>query len=181
MREGSGKAFNLDRFDVLHQHLFIWNRVKQEMVGGYRLVHTAEVAMGDLYSRTLFHFNRRFIDRIGPAVKLGRSFVRIEYQKQYAPLLLLWKGIGKYVARRPEAPVSFGAVSISNEYCEVLRRLIVRYFQTQLARDSEELGALIADIEPDGKGLPVRLRHYCKWAQSYWSLAWIRAVAAMDG
>ena len=190
--EGSGKAFDLDRFDALYQHLFIWNREKQEVVGGYRLVHTADVAMEDLYSRTLFYFDRRFLDRIGPAVELGRSFVRIEYQKQYAPLLLLWKGIAKYVARRPEAPVLFGAVSISNDYCEVSRRLIVRYFQTrqqdptlarlvkpkrpftkmlleweidslaQLARDPEELGAPIADIEPDGKGLPVLLRHYCK-------------------
>ena len=44
--EGSGKAFNLNRFDGLSQHLFIWNREKQEMVGGYRLVHTADVAMG---------------------------------------------------------------------------------------------------------------------------------------
>jgi len=32
----------------------------------------------------------------------------------------------------------------------------------QLARGPEELGAPIADIEPDGKGLPVLLRHYCK-------------------
>ncbi len=190
--EGSGKAMDLDRYDELYQHLFVWNREKQEVVGGYRMVHTADVSMEDLYSRTLFHFDRRFLDRIGPAVELGRSFVRCEYQKQYAPLLLLWRGIAKYVARRPEGLVLFGAVSISNDYCEVSRRLIVRYFQTrqqdptlarlvkprrpftkllleweieslaQLARDPEELGAPIADIEPDGKGLPVLLRHYCK-------------------
>jgi hypothetical protein len=39
-----------------------------------------------------------------------------EYQRQYAPLLLLWKGIARFVAAHPETPVLFGAVSISNEY-----------------------------------------------------------------
>ncbi len=190
--EGCGRALDLDRFDAHYQQLFIWNREKQEIVGGYRLAHTADVALGDLYSRTLFSFDRRFLTRIGPAVELGRSFVRPEYQRQYAPLLLLWKGIGQYVARRPEAPVLFGAVSISNDYSEISRRLIVRYFQTwqrdaalarlvrprrpfrkllveweidslvQLARDPEELGAPIMDMEPDGKGLPVLLRQYCR-------------------
>jgi putative hemolysin len=190
--EGSGQAVDLDRFDRHYQQLFIWNRETREIVGGYRLAHTADVALEDLYSRTLFSFDRRFLNRIGPAVELGRSFVRPEYQRQYAPLLLLWKGIGQYVARRPEAPALFGAVSISNDYSEISRRLIVRYFQlrqqdpelarlvrarrpfrklfvewevdslVQLARDPEELGAPIMDLEPDGKGLPVLLRQYCR-------------------
>jgi putative hemolysin len=190
--EGSGRALDLDRFDQHYQQLFVWNRETREIVGGYRLAHTADVAIENLYSRTLFAFDRRFLNRIGPAVELGRSFVRPEYQRQYAPLLLLWKGIGQYVARRPEAPVLFGAVSISNDYSEVSRRLIVRYFQTrqrdaelmrlvrprrpfwkllveweiealvQRARDPEELGAPIMDLEPDGKGLPVLLRQYCR-------------------
>jgi putative hemolysin len=190
--EGCGRALDLDRFDRHYQQLFVWNREKQEVVGGYRLAHTADVALGDLYSRTLFSFDQRFLNRIGPAVELGRSFVRQEYQRQYAPLLLLWKGIGQYVAQRPDAPVLFGAVSISNDYSEISRRLIVRYFQlrqqepeltrlvkakrpfrklfvewevdslVQLARDPEELGAPIMDLEPDGKGLPVLLRQYCR-------------------
>jgi putative hemolysin len=190
--EGCGRALDLDRFDRHYQQLFVWNREKQEIVGGYRLAHTADVALGDLYSRTLFSFDQRFLNRIGPAVELGRSFVRQEYQRQYAPLLLLWKGIGQYVAQRPDAPVLFGAVSISNDYSEISRRLIVRYFQlrqqepeltrlvkakrpfrklfvewevdslVQLARDPEELGAPIMDLEPDGKGLPVLLRQYCR-------------------
>lgn len=190
--EGCGRAIDLDRFDRHYQQLFVWNRERREIVGGYRLVHTADVPLDDLYSRTLFRFDRRFLQRIGPAVELGRSFVRPEYQRQYAPLLLLWKGIGQYVARRPEAPVLFGAVSVSNDYSEISRRLIVRYFETrqrdaelarlvrsrrplrkllvewevdslvQLSRNPEDLGAPIMDLEPDGKGLPVLLRQYCR-------------------
>ena len=38
---------------------------------------------------------------MAPGLELGRSFVRAEYQKSYAALLLLWKGIGQYVARNP--------------------------------------------------------------------------------
>jgi putative hemolysin len=49
----------------------------------------------------LLRYRKDFFSRLGPAVELGRSFVRAEYQKQYAPLLLLWKGIGHYVASGP--------------------------------------------------------------------------------
>lgn len=37
--------------------------------------------------------------QLGPSIELGRSFVRQEYQRDYAPLSLLCKGIGHYVAR----------------------------------------------------------------------------------
>ena len=72
--------------------------------------------MRGLYCSTLFKFDKNFFSKVDSALELGRSFVRTEYQKQFAPLLLLWKGITRFIQRRPEAPVMFGAVSISNEY-----------------------------------------------------------------
>ena len=39
---------------------------------------------------------------MGPALELGRSFVRQEYQGQAAPLALLWRGIGEYLVRNAE-------------------------------------------------------------------------------
>lgn len=190
--EGTGRATDLDKYDQWYTHLFVWAKEKSEVAGAYRLCHVEEAGIDRLYSRTLFAFNQAFLDRIGPAVELGRSFVRAEYQKQYAPLLLLWKGIAKIVARYPAAPVLFGAVSISSEYTEASRRLIVSYFEKHrsdealsrlirprqpfrawlrnweiealgsLISSPEDLGAPIADLEADGKGLPVLLRQYCK-------------------
>ena len=65
----------------------------------------------------------------GPALELGRSFVRQEYQKGFAPLLLLWKGIGAYVARNPQYKILFGPVSISNQYQAVSRELMVAFLE----------------------------------------------------
>lgn len=79
--------------------------------------------------------------RIGSALELGRSFVRPEYQRQYAPLLLLWKGIARFVVAHPETPVLFGAVSISTEYSSLSREMIVRYFEQR--KDSCEFADLI--------------------------------------
>ena len=131
--EGSGKALDLDDFDTRYLHLFVWNSAKQEVVGAYRLACTQEVraqwGVNGLYTATLFRFGDPFLDRLGPALELGRSFIRPEYQKGFAPLLLLWKGIGAYVARHPQHRVLFGPVSISNRYQAVSRELMVSFLE----------------------------------------------------
>jgi hypothetical protein len=35
--EGTGKACDLDLFDQLYLHLFIWNTTEKQIVGAYRL------------------------------------------------------------------------------------------------------------------------------------------------
>jgi putative hemolysin len=55
---------------------------------------------------------------------MGRSFVRPEYQRSYSPLLLLWKGIGAFIARHPRYRMLFGPVSISRDYSDLSRHLI---------------------------------------------------------
>jgi putative hemolysin len=194
--EGTGNALDLDGFDDHYHHLFVWDRVTRQVVGAYRLGMTAEIlpkfGLRGLYTSTLFHFDPGFFERIGPAMEMGRSFVRPDYQKQFGPLLLLWRGIGAYVAEHPEHPILFGAVSISNSYHPVSRRLIVRYLVAQesirdlarmvkprrkfrsvarghdnemislMLRDTDELSAVTADIEADGKGIPILLKQYLK-------------------
>ena len=192
--EGSGKAADLDQYDPYYTHLILWSKSKQELAGGYRLANTEEVlesrGIAGLYTSSLFKFHRTWFDQIGPALELGRSFVGLEYQKQYASLLMLWKGIACYVARHPETPVLFGAVSVSNRYTQASRELIVQFFKAQadplgkLVRpkcafpqnrlrqwelssitamlDLEDLSESIAEVEQDGKGLPVLFKQYLK-------------------
>lgn len=131
--EGSGKELDLDLYDSYYQHLFLWSKTRREIVGSYRLVRADRVqrrlGAEGLYSASLFHFDEEFFRRIGPAIELGRSFVRPEYQRQYAPLLGLWKGVARLVARNPEAPVLFGAVSISDSYHPISRRLMAAFLE----------------------------------------------------
>jgi len=137
--EGTGRSTDLDSFDAYYDHIFVWQRERRELVGAYRLARTTPVmerrGIRGLYTSTLFRYRPEFFQRIGPAIELGRSFVRPEYQKEYSPLLLLWKGIARYAAQYPEFPVLFGAVSISNEYSPAARQLMVEYLGRQTSRD----------------------------------------------
>ena len=148
--EGTGKCLDLDRFDDYYSHLLLWNAAKQELVGAYRAGNTAEIlakhGIPGLYTSTLFRYDKRIFQKLGPALELGRSFVRPEYQRQYAPLLLLWKGIARLVALRPEVPVLFGAVSVSNDYNESSREMICRFFETR--KDEGELAGLVEPRRP---------------------------------
>jgi putative hemolysin len=131
--EGTGKSIDLDEFDTYYLHLFIWNRVTKEVVGAYRLGQSDLIlrnfGVRGFYTRTLFDYRRNFLERIDPAIEMGRSFVRHEYQKSYAPLLLLWRGIGAFVQRYPHYKVLFGPVSISNDYHPNSRQLMVHFLK----------------------------------------------------
>jgi len=193
--EGTGKDVDLDRFDEYYHHLIVWNAEKRELVGAYRLGLTDEIlpryGRHGLYTSTLFKFKGGMLEEISPAIELGRSFVRVEYQRSYAPLMLLWKGIGAFVAERLRYKLLFGPVSINEEYNSTSRQLMIRFlehnnYKPDLAKlvkartpihtgaikglrrigrffgDVEELSSLIADIETDQKGVPILLRQYLK-------------------
>jgi len=153
--EGTGKSRDLDSFDDYYWHILLWHKTKRELVGAYRAGNTAEIlkerGIGGLYTSTLFRYDERIFQKLGPALELGRSFVRPEYQRQYAPLLLLWKGIARMVARQPEIPVLFGAVSMSNDYNEASREMIYRFFEAHMQED--ELAGLIEPRRPFRPGL----------------------------
>jgi len=153
--EGTGKSRDLDSFDEYYSHILLWHKTKRELVGGYRAGNTAEIlakhGVGGLYTSTLFRYDERIFQKLGPALELGRSFVRPEYQRQYAPLLLLWKGIARMVARQPEILVLFGAVSISNDYSSASREMIYRFFEAHMQED--ELAGLIEPRRPFRPGL----------------------------
>lgn len=131
--EGTGKSIDLDEFDSYYLHLFIWNRSTREIIGAYRLGQSdlilRTLGKKGFYTRTLFAYRRAFLERISPALEMGRSFVRKEYQRSYGPLLLLWKGIGTYVVRSPKYKILFGPVSISNDYHPNSRQLIVNFLK----------------------------------------------------
>jgi putative hemolysin len=148
--EGTGKRIDLDRFDQYYWHLLLWHAGKQELVGAYRAGNTAEIlaehGIAGLYTSTCFRYDPQLFQRMGPAFELGRSFVRLEYQREYAPLLLLWKAIAQLVAAYPECPVLFGAVSISNAYTRASRELIYNFFEAR--RQAEDLAGLVEPRQP---------------------------------
>jgi putative hemolysin len=174
--EGTGAAVDLDAFDDAYLHLFVWDRRRKVIVGAYRLGETdrivAERGVAGLYTRTLFRYDQRLLNRLPPALELGRSFVRKEYQKSYSALLLLWKGIGRLIARHPHYRILFGPVSVSARYSDHSRQLLMAFLE-QNHRDGE-LASLIEALNPppavphpastmEGEpDVPVLLRQYLR-------------------
>ncbi|MEM8867595.1 MAG: lysophospholipid acyltransferase family protein [Verrucomicrobiota bacterium] len=130
--EGTGQARDLDEFDAHYYHLFMWDHSNDCIVGSYRigLVDSIvkEYGIKGLYTSTLFRYDKKFLDTIGPSMELGRSFVRVEYQKKYASLALIWKGIFQFIVRHPDYPTLFGAVSIADSYHAISKSLMVHFF-----------------------------------------------------
>ncbi|MBE0658278.1 MAG: lysophospholipid acyltransferase family protein [Bryobacteraceae bacterium] len=143
--EGTGREIDLDRYDAHYRHLFVWNDESCEIVGAYRAAYTSDVierhGVKGLYTHSLFHINPALFARIGPSMELGRSFVRPEYQKQAMPLFLLWNGIGRLVALRPECRHLFGPVSISGDYSCASREMVVTYLKERFL--DRPLGSLV--------------------------------------
>ncbi len=192
--EGTGRVLDLDAFDQHYRHLFVWDRERRLVVGAYRLGLTdrivAEQGVDGLYTRTLFRYDQELLTRIGgPALELGRSFVRVEYQKHHNALLMLWKGIGRFVARHPQYRFLFGPVSISARYSDTSHGLLTAFLRqnhldrelsavvdainparvvpapdacTLVTRSVDDVNQLVQRAERDGKGVPVLLRQYLK-------------------
>ena len=172
----------------------MWDNGKKQIVGAYRIGQTdrivADAGVDGLYTRTLFRYDERLIQRMpAPALELGRSFVRAEYQKNYNALLLLWKGIGRFIARHPRIPAAVRArqhqrallryvtpvadvVSAAESFRRGVRRARRRASHAarrpapaaapRLSRSIDEVNSLVERAEADGKGMPVLLRQYLK-------------------
>lgn len=131
--EGSGKACDLDDFDDHYEHLFLWSPDECAIIGAYRLIRVDEVlkerGQAGLYTATLYKFKQDFLQRLGCALELGRSFIVSRHQKQRHSLMLLWCGIGAYIVRHPQYHTLFGPVSMSQDYTNLSKQLLVWFIR----------------------------------------------------
>jgi len=195
--EGTGRTLDLDEFDSHYLHLFVWGRSAREIVGAYRLgcgdTILRERGPAGFYTHGLFEYGEALLSRMKPAaLELGRSFVRQECQRSFQPLLLLWRGIARYVQLNPRYRYLFGPVSISAAYHPISQRVMVDFLKTRhglgdyeslvsarmpfritdwrnhelpthgFAEDAGDIDDLVSDLEADGKGMPVLVRQYLK-------------------
>lgn len=209
--EGTGEARDIDAFDDWYTQLFVWHSGRREVLGAYRLCMTDVVqrdhGAGGLYTKSLFDYDASFLDELGPALELGRSFVRSEMQGAGRVLALLWRGIAHLVAARPRYRTLFGPVSVSSNYTPESRRLIMESLSQGRYRHSlsasvralrpveearaagpegdEAIGALsrrVAQLEADRKGVPTLVKEYVKLGGKFLSFSIDPDFAdAMDG
>ena len=187
--EGSGYPLDTDDFDKTYTHLFVVERDEGRIIGAYRMGQSDRLlAMDDsnpFYLSAMFTFSKQFINRHEPCLEMGRSFLIPEYQSSFHGLLLLWRGIGRFVCQFPQYRTLYGTVSLSKLYDPRSVSLIQHALVTptvdatanmpfnfpvspevaDFARHyplKNHLSSLLAGIEHDGKDTPILLRHYQK-------------------
>ena len=186
--EGSGQARDTDRYDPQYSHLLLLDEEGKNIAGSYRArvvrpEGTWQYDKKHLYTASLFEYEPEFFRQCGNALELGRAFVCPEYQRDYTPLLLLWKGIGQ-MALRNGVRTLFGPASIGLNYrpqsVDLLwRHLRLRHWDTPLASlvhgkqprklreelpfaqhlDYKSVNALVRQME-GGRTLPILFKHY---------------------
>lgn len=140
--EGTGKARDLDEYDLYYHQLIIWDREAKRVAGGYRMGKGDEIferfGAGGFYVSSLFRIKPGFYPIMQQSVELGRSYIIPDYQRKRLPLFLLWKGILFFLLQNPQYRYLYGPVSISKYYSHISKSLIVAflrkyYFDDELA------------------------------------------------
>ena len=194
--EGTGRIVDLDHFDLYYIHIVVWNRKRREIAASCRLgqmdIILKRFGMNGLHSGTVFRYSPLFQQEIGPALEIGKVFVRPEYGHQYMPVSILWRAVGRFLSYNPHYRMLVGLFFMSERYSSLSHRAVASFlkmscFAPGIARlvepiasgprrgrvggarvmrtplkDLAALTNLISEIEPDGKGIPDDIRHFVK-------------------
>jgi putative hemolysin len=187
--EGSGEPIDTDKFDATYTHLFVMKKETGQIIGAYRMGQTdkllADGNLDNLYLNRMFNFGSDFVNRQQPCLEMGRSFLIPEYQKSFLGLFILWRGIGAFVCKYPQYKVLYGTVSISKLYdirsAGIIEKATVTptnkvvahkpfayEFNPEFNDFAQHHGLknmvtpLLKSLEPDGKDVPILLKHYQK-------------------
>jgi putative hemolysin len=86
--------------------------------------------MEGFYLNELFRFEPELHDMMSKSIEMGRAFIIKEYQQKPMPLFLLWKGIIHTTLRFPEHKFLLGGVSISNQFSEFSKSLMIEFMKS---------------------------------------------------
>ncbi len=132
--EGTNKSIDLDVFDKYYHHLLLWDREAKMLVGAYRMGLGKDIykkyGISGFYIHTLFRFEPELYSMLEGTIEMGRAFIVKEYQQKPMPLFLLWKGIVHVTLRYPEYKYLMGGVSISNQFSEFSKSLMIEFMKS---------------------------------------------------
>jgi hypothetical protein len=193
---GTGRAVDLDHFDLYYIHIVVWNKRRREIAGSCRVgqadIILKRYGMSGLYTGAAFHYAPTFPQEVGPALEIGKLFIRQEYGNRCAPVSLLWKGVGHFLAYNPHYKVLVALCSIGNRYSALSCQIMISFLKKNSyapkparliepvvpepctksgagtrtvktqLKDMKALAKLISEIEADGKGIPYDLKHFIR-------------------
>lgn len=143
--EGTGLERDVDRFDLDYDHFICWDKRDREITGAYRIGRVdrilKEKGPSGIYTNTLFNLDELLAtDFKEGSLEAGRSFVRTQYQRGLT-LLMIWMGLARFISSNPEYKYLFGPVSISSDFKEDSKHLMVSYLMKNFphAKSDSEL------------------------------------------
>jgi putative hemolysin len=140
VNEGVNKKRDLDQYDQYYKHIVLWDDEDLEIVGAYRIGEGESINKSygkyGFYSNTLFRFKKPFIKYLDSSIELGRSFVQPKYWGTRA-LDYLWYGIGAYLKHNPQIKYMFGPVSLSGNYPQYAKELIVDFYSNYFGSEEK--------------------------------------------
>lgn len=132
--EGSNLPFDLDEYDQLYHHLFLWDDEAKRLAGAYRMALGKEImkkqGISGFYTSSLFEFDQELQPFFRKVIEMGRAYITKEYQQKPLPLFLLWRGIVHVCLRNPDHKFLMGGVSISNKFSEFSKSLIIEFMRS---------------------------------------------------
>ena len=125
---GSGLSVDLSAEDNYYDHLMLWDKCSNHLVGAYRIGFTEEIinahGVDAVYLSSVFDFKQEYYEQLGNAMELSRSFILPSYQKNPQMLDALWKGIG-HIAQRKNCFILYGSVTISASFTPLSQAILV--------------------------------------------------------
>lgn len=124
--EGTGKPRDWDSYDRDYDHLILWDREREIIAGGYRVLLSNQTSEAGLYTENLFDYEAPAAELLPNGAELGRSFLLPEYWGGRG-LDLLWQGIGAWL-RDNNCRYLFGAVTMPGTFSRRAKSAIARYY-----------------------------------------------------
>lgn len=159
--EGTNEAIDLDSFDTYYHHMFLWDNERKLIAGAYRMGLGSKIferyGIDGFYLQDLFRFEPELYKMMSQSIEMGRAFIIKEYQQKPMPLFLLWKGIVHTTLRYPEHKYLIGGVSISNQFTNFSKSLMVEFMKShyydpyiaQYVRPKKEFKVKLKDADKD--------------------------------
>jgi putative hemolysin len=123
----------LDEYDRVYSHLILWDDKNRKIAGSYRYLIPSRIEGGvdlsDLVSASIFGFRKPFADLLPHSLELGRAAIGDDYQRSYAPLMLMWRGVMDILRRDKSIKYLIGPVTISQAFSPLSRHVLKRFIE----------------------------------------------------
>jgi putative hemolysin len=141
--EGTGNERDLDRFDEYYDQFIAWDKKAGTITGAYRIGRVDEIleahGPSGVYTNTLFNLEHLLgADFKQGTLEAGRSFVRPEFQRGLT-LVMIWMALARFIVANPRYKYLMGPVSISNEFQENSKHLMVEYLMKNFPHHKSDL------------------------------------------